>query len=260
MGLGHINKASEGTKLLYSCNDTNDGVADISAGAGADVYSFSAAEITGTPIPTNVTGLIGGAKSFPTGPGRWMRTGVATGDFKSNNTFEAWVRHNGANTGSIYFFSLGSSTNQIIRLGMALVGGIQKFRFVYHSTSGNLTFDTTVGIPSNTWTHVAATRSQTGVDVNLYINGALNTAFTAQAAVSTNTNVQTLCFGGTDSTSGPWVGEVDDLAMSTSIRSAAAILETYRRGKGILASKAIGFGASFNWDLNRGFGAGKMRK
>jgi len=258
MGLGHINKASEGTMLLYSCDDTDGAVADISAGAGADVYSFTNANLSGSPTPANVAGLIGGARSF-SGTGRWLKSGVGTQDFKSTNTFEAWIKHDGTNTGTRYFLTLGA-TAFITRLGMALVGGIQKFRYVYHATSGNVTCDSVSGVPADEWTHVAVTRRQSGIDVDMYINGVLDVAYTGLAAVSANISAQILCFGGTDSTAGPWAAQVDDLAMSTTVRTPAAILETYRRGKGILASKSMGLGTSFNWDFNRGFGQGRMKK
>ena len=191
------------TKLLL--NYTNAGIID-------NTMLNNLVTVGNAQISTAQTKFGGGSMYFD-GAGDWLvvspnvTNNLGTGDF----TIEAWVY---LASGSTYQFLIGATANGGMQVGLNVpISGTPTIAVGTANGSWFLNFGASISISSNTWTHIAVTRS--GTTNRAFING-----------VQLGSNI-------TDSTSWSFTNNTLQIGATTSVVSLNGYIDDLRITKGV---------------------------
>lgn len=197
-----------------ACDDGNDDACDAS-GNGNDGDESGGAGI--------VTGKVGLARSFDGSDDYLLVTNSTSLQLTGDATFEGWVKADLplSDRGAIFFKHYNNEYEVILET----TGGLS----YYHGDgSYEEMTEPSAYIKDNQWTHFAITRDNTGKVLKWYIDGEYrgSDTYTENPASSTN-NVY---IGRRADGTRKFIGLMDELRLSNSVRSADEIRQTYERG------------------------------
>ncbi|MBN2128605.1 MAG: hypothetical protein JW741_03880 [Sedimentisphaerales bacterium] len=197
--------------LRYDLNEGSGTVAGDSSGNGQD------GAITGATWGTPGFDGTGACLLFDGAAGEVNEPGAAAYmNGLDALTVAVWVKSNVIDTdkGFIIFTDPDGTDQRDIRYDVAggSSGGTNVIKYGVTSTGGNQENESSSGVQTTEWQHVAVTW-KSGEVVRLYINGALNIpGFEAEPAVGTTTGYTKVLVGrGGKDADGAWDGRVDDV-------------------------------------------------
>jgi hypothetical protein len=103
-------------------------------------------------------------------------TAVLDRSVQADFTLEAWIKTNVSNTGTHFWNARGIINADVSSLANDYATGVLNDRFVFGVGNPDITLFSTSVITTNTWVHVAATRRQRTGELQIIINGQLETS------------------------------------------------------------------------------------
>lgn len=170
---------------------------------------------------THTAGKIGGAKAFNGGNDHLNLGSINHVDSLSNMTADAWI-YPTLQTAATHFRVF--SKQHVLYVGQY---GNQASFYIGSGAAWTISDVTGGTLAMNQWNHVAWVKS--GTSYYVYINGALAKSGTgAPASIGTNSN--TTYIGSYNGTTQSWAGNIDEVRLSNTARSAEEIRQTYEAG------------------------------
>lgn len=170
---------------------------------------------------THTTGKIGGAKAFNGNYDHLNLGSINHVDSLSNMTADAWI-YPTLQTASTHFRVF--SKQHVLYVGQY---GNQASFYIGSGAAWTISDNTGGTLTLNQWNHVAWVKS--GTSYYVYVNGVLTKSGTgAPASMATNSN--TTYIGSYDGLIQSWAGNIDEVRLSNTARSADEIRQTYEAG------------------------------
>jgi hypothetical protein len=214
-------------------------------GNGFQNNTFLDSSSNGFPITRNGNVTQGSFTPFSEAPGSWSTffngsnqkiAGVAGANFAYGTgafTVEAFVYTTGSASGQIIFSQTVSGTNYFL----LQLTTTNKLEFIYAPSGGGTQVTSTINVPLNTWTHVAAVRQGTGTNqFALYING-VNVVTSTVAQDFTSTSLAPTIGDYTHATSLPFAGYISNLRV---IKGQALFTGSFNPATAPLTSTSVG--------------------
>lgn len=201
---------------------------------------------------TATGGEIDGAAKL-SGSGQYIDVGdrpslQITGD---NATVEAWINTSEASPSQyerLIVKEIPGNASPYITYGMFRNAGNTTLNWC-KSSGGTLACATTSSLPLNSWTHVVGTYD--GSSLKVYVNGALNDTVAVTGNISPTT--QDLVIGGDTADNAEYFnGDVDEVRISNSVRSADWIATEYSNQSAPSAFYSMGAATSGGGTTNPG--------
>lgn len=205
-------------------------------GAGTTTGDISGNSKTGTlsgsalPIWTN--GVFGRALAFD-GTNAYVAAGTSLLNMPSEGTISMWCRptKNGyARDGLLAWEHTCLIAKDGVYLAIQQLSSNQ-IRYYYYDTVGSpKTYDSSIAIPTNSWSLVTVTWNSTGSD--LYIDGLLDTHSSLTYANVNAANSNSATYLGQDDAGYNFAGSFDDVRFYSRLLSSGEVLNLYVYGAG----------------------------
>ena len=195
-------------------------------------------DLTATNSPTDVTGQVGGGRSY-NGTTQKDETTTATGLSSNSLTVMAWAKAPSSNSEAYFEISDGTSSNRILIYRGSAVGHVYVF-----FPSSNVVNDTGTVMSTSAWHHMAFTFNTTSNNHNSYYDGVQDNYSTTN--VSDISGLDTISLA--DDQSGGFIGNpsLDDVQYHGTIRSEDWMLHEYNQTNDNPAFWNIGAGTWTN--------------